>query len=122
VEENESLVNLVCYGDHIFVGTPKDFRIYEMHTGDLYQKIEVGVKGMFSKRNLLLVALTDFRILLLNMKSKKPLGLLSGHTNWISSIGIYETIGCQIIPLFSFLFFSLSPSFSLPLFPWKVED
>ena len=96
VEANESLGNVVCYSNYIFVGTPKDFRIYVITTGDLYHRIEIGVTGMYSKRNLLLVALSDFRILLLNMKTKKPLGLLSGHTNWISSIGIYDDIGLSL--------------------------
>ena len=102
VGDNESLGNIVCYRDFIYVGTPKDFRIYVSATGDLRQKIDVGVKGMYSKRNLLLIALTDNRVVLMNMKSNTPLGLLTGHTNWISSIGIFDTIGARFSRVFFF--------------------
>jgi hypothetical protein len=95
----------MCYGDNAYIGSTRDFRIFKISKGQKRQQIDVGVKGMFSKKNLLLVALSDNRVILINMKTNTPVGLLGVHSSWISSIGIFKNIGLY---LFEFVWFLLS--------------
>uniref|UniRef100_A0A7S4JKA8 Guanine nucleotide-binding protein subunit beta-like protein n=1 Tax=Paramoeba aestuarina TaxID=180227 RepID=A0A7S4JKA8_9EUKA len=91
-ESKMAISNMVTWKDFVYVGTPKFFRAIELSTSEVKFQIDTGVKGMFSKSNLLLGALTDFQILLFNMKTNLPMLLLNGHTNWVASVVIHKQI------------------------------
>mmetsp|Transcript_38826 Transcript_38826/g.54141 ORF Transcript_38826/g.54141 Transcript_38826/m.54141 type:complete len:466 (+) Transcript_38826:57-1454(+) len=91
-ESKMPINNMVCWKEFAYVGTPKFFRSIDLSTSEIKFQIDTGVKGMFSKSNLLLGALTDFQILLFNMKTNLPMLLLNGHTNWVSSVVISKNI------------------------------
>ena len=106
-DKKMAISNMVTWKDFVYIGTPKFFRAIELNTSEIKFQIDTGVKGMFSKSNLLLGALTDFQILLFNMKTNLPMLLLNGHTNWVASVVIHKQISFVffVVLLFCCFFF-----------------
>eukprot|EP00009_Paramoeba_aestuarina_P002420 CAMPEP_0201508718 /NCGR_PEP_ID=MMETSP0161_2-20130828/1990_1 /ASSEMBLY_ACC=CAM_ASM_000251 /TAXON_ID=180227 /ORGANISM="Neoparamoeba aestuarina, Strain SoJaBio B1-5/56/2" /LENGTH=611 /DNA_ID=CAMNT_0047903463 /DNA_START=536 /DNA_END=2371 /DNA_ORIENTATION=- len=85
-----SVDHMVTWKDFAYVGTAVFFRVFDLSTSETKFQLDVGVRGLFRRRNLLLVALRDFRLFLYDMKRNVPMVQLTGHKNWVASVALHR--------------------------------